>query len=63
MTVRRYLRQPRKRDVGEFVGGTSADKAFHRPWSTPPDTPEGGSIQRGLGSLCDAGEQIGVLWT
>ena len=41
MTVQRvYLRGPRKEDAEELVAAMTADRSFHRPWSSPPDTRE-----------------------
>jgi len=35
------LREPRSADREEFLERVRASRPFHRPWTYPPDTPEG----------------------
>jgi len=35
------LREPEPRDRDEFLARVHASRRLHRPWSYPPDTPEG----------------------
>lgn len=35
-----FLREPRRRDLGEFLERVRASRRLHRPWAYPPDTPE-----------------------
>ena len=35
-----FLRTPTRRDEAEFLALVRASRAFHRPWMTPPATPE-----------------------
>ncbi len=37
---RTYLRRPAPGDEAEFIAMVRASRRLHRPWVTPPDTPE-----------------------